>query len=280
MGATEPAGQGWGEDAPRGGWMLSGSISCHPCPVPGRRGGLLPRVPGCLREMLPGLAGRYRRPSAATSCPSRRWHAGRDHEGPALPGACTKPREPRWVDGKLPAAFRLETAISLRLWQWCLCMQGQRGCQSSWVILLGADLSHCIFPVSTMQWSHFLLQFVLSGYLGHLDPPAKEWPTPTSWRHPASSNCRRRQAFWPLLSIPGGRAAAGSGGQDSSPSFPSPQFVAAPSSAGLPSRLWAARLGLERLRRVCHACCARAVCWQTGSGWVGCPAAGQPTVTC
>lgn len=39
-------------------------------------------------------------------------------------------------------------------------------------------------------------------------------------------------------------------------------------------------LGLERLRRVCHACCARAICWQTGSGWGGCPAAGQPTVAC
>lgn len=139
-------------------------------------------------------------------------------------------------------------------------MQGQSGCQSSWVILLGAELPRCIFILSLP--CNGLVSFCSLFFLGF---SATRVPQPKEDQH---------------QHLRGPQPAAIAGGGKLAASLRPCSSTAAPSSAGHPRRLWAARLGLERRRRVCHACCARAVCWQTGPGWGGRPAAGQPTVTC
>lgn len=97
------------------------------------------------------------------------------------------------------------------------------------MICLGAELSHCVYPVSATQRPRFILRFFLSGLLSPTGPPANAIPMPASWQEEASR---------PLLPIPWGRAAAGAGGR-TSPLLP---LEAAPSSSGLPSQLGAALL--------------------------------------
>lgn len=205
--------------------MLSGSPSCSPCPVPGSREG---SSRGCWG--VPGRCCRW--PSAATSRPK----GGAVRGGTAVPGA---------ADGKPPPAFRYEIAVSVRFWRGCPCLQGLRGSQPSWVLLLAADLSHHVFSYLHHAIASFLFAICSFWVSWPVRSPSQRMTNTNSLE--AAGQQRYQEVSWLL---PSGRAAEQ--GQGSSPFSPLLQFTAAPSSTGLPSQLWAARPGPGHQSRVCH----------------------------
>lgn len=202
-------------------------------PSPWEPGGFVPR---CRR--VPGRCWRCCRcSSAATSRPK-----GDDERGGTAGIARRCCAGPGGTDGEPPPAFRHGIAISLRFWQWCLCLQGQPGSQPSRVLLLTRPTAFS--PVSAVQWPHFFPQFVLSGYLDRSDPPTKECQQLGGTRPAAISRGELAASLW--------QSSSEEQGQDCSPFSPSVQFTAVPSSTGLPSQLWNAWLGPGHQSRVCH----------------------------
>lgn len=210
-----------GKANPKGGTAAMGQ---HLLPWPWVPGGILPRVPGCLWVMLLGPAGCYRQPSAATSCPSRRWHAGSQGSLTELVGNPTASR------GDIATALGFHRALCAR----------QRGGRALRVICLGAEPCWCIFPVSATQWPRFVLHFSLSGFLNPTDPPANASILTAGGIGPAASPRPLGQGW--------------SWGQNFSP----------PSPRGCSQLLWPSQsalggsAGLKRRSRVCHDPRARA----------------------
>lgn len=227
--------------------MLSGSPSCSPCPVPGSREG---SSRGCWA--VPGRCCRW--PSAATSRP----------QGGAVRGGCAVPGA---ADGKPPPAFRYGIAVSLRFWRGCPCLQGLRGSQPSWVLLLAADLSHRVFSYLHHAIASFLFAVCSFWVSWPLRSPSQRMTNTNSLE--AAGQQRYQEVSWLL---PSGGAAVGGAGARLLSLFP---LVAVHSSSQLhwPSQsaldcsagAWTPEQGVP------HSC-ARAACWHPGSG--------QPTVTC
>lgn len=223
----------------------------------------------CSRPWLGAVGGHLLPPPVRAGDGMRGGTAGTQHG--SLPALSQGGRMCRW---ETTSSLQVENYHLLEaLTQWCL--RGQRGCQLWWMITLGADLSCCIF--SRLHHAMFAFPFAVCSFWVLATWTPQPRMTNTSFLKAPGQQQFQEEASWPLHFVRCGRAGVG---DRSPPVFPLAQLVAVPSPDGLPSRPWAARLGLERLRRVCHTRCARAVCWQTGSGWDSCPAARQPTVTC
>lgn len=115
------------------------------------------------------------------------------------------------------------------------------------MITLGADLSCCIF--SRLHHAMLAFPFAVCSFWVLATWTPQPRMTNTSFLKAPGQQQFQEEASWPLHSVRCGRAGVG---DRSPPVFPLAQLVAAPSPDGLPSRPWAARLGLERLRRVCQ----------------------------
>lgn len=148
---------GWGEGEPRGGTAAMGQ---HLLPWPWVPGGILPRAPGCLWVMLLGPAGCYRQPSAATSCPSRRWHVGSQGSLTELVGNPTTSR------GDIATALGFHSA---------LCGGSEEAGHLEWYVWV-------LSPVGAFSLSlprNGLVSFCTFLFLA-FSTPQIPWPTPAS----------------------------------------------------------------------------------------------------
>lgn len=210
-------------------------------------GRVCPAVPACPRSCC-------RWPSAATSRP--KGDAERGGTAGIARRCCAGPGG---ADGEPPPAFRHGIATSWRFWYWCPCLQGQPGSQPPWV--LAADLSHCVFSRLHRAMASSLLSTVCSFWVSWpLRPPSQRMTNTNSLE--AAGQQQYQEVSWLL---PSGTAAVGSRGTIPL-SFP---LVAVHSSSQLH---WPSQSALECLagawtpeQGVPHSC-ARAGCWQPGSG--------------
>lgn len=259
-GGSEPAG-GMADGASREeGWMLWGAPPAGPAQAPGagraRPAGPALRSPEVLAVPAGAVGGQLLPPPVRRAMPCG--------EGPRalLCGA--------W-------GSRRETISSLQAWDCHLrevlvvlpCLRGQPGSQPSWVPLLAADLSHCIFSRLHRAMTSFLSAVCSFWVSWPPRSPTKEWPIPTAWRHPANSNIRRWAGCFSLAEQPWGALLS---------LFP---LVAVHSSSQLH---WPSQSALDCLSVLdTRAGCATLLCQScllAARPWPGsCPAAGQPAVT-
>lgn len=176
-GSYRASGAGMGEGAPRGGCMLSGSTSRYLSPVPGGPARGSPPGTKVPAGDAPGLTGSYGRPSAATSCPSRRWHRGRTtgvRSCPLPAGSRGRQREPmenhfQPSGRKLPSPWGFDSGAYVN--------KGSEGVRClGWYCWALTCLIFLLSLPSNGLVSFCSLLFL--GTFGRSEPPAKEWPTP------------------------------------------------------------------------------------------------------
>lgn len=196
-GGCRAGGQGWGEDAPRGGLMLSGNTSCLPCPGSGRRGGFLSRVPGCLREMLQGAIGDHLLPPPVRAGDGMR--AGTTGARRCLVPAQSQTRQDERMGnhlqpsgGKRPPLWGFDSGV-------CVCKGTKAVSRLGWY----RWVLNCLMAFFLPPPCNGLISFCGLFFLHFLA---------TRVPHPKKDQCQRlrsthrqqlqEQASWTLLSIP------------------------------------------------------------------------------